>query len=308
MVAAFDEPFGNSSAIPTYFCAKLAADHGVRVLLGGDGGDELFAGNERYLTDKIFAVYDDVPVTLRAGLIEPALRVLPSAGVFGRAARYVRRAKMPGVERMMSFQFLQTHAASDVFEPDFVRALDGYSVLEIPTRHYGSARAGNHLDRLLYVDTKITLADNDLPKVTMMCEAMGVRSRYPFLDRSVAEFSGTLPLRLKIKGLNKRYLFKRAFRDLLPPEIIRKKKHGFGIPVANWFKSDRRLRELSRDALLSRRSLERGYVRRAFLAELFQRHEQDDSSYYGDTLWVCLAIELWHRQVVDEKATHASSV
>ena len=111
-----------------------------------------------------------------------------------------------------------------------------------------------------------------------------------------------MPARLKVKGLEKRYLFKRAFRNLLPGEIIRKKKHGFGIPVATWMKSDPRMRELSRDVLLSTRSYQRGYFRRQFIEDLFEKHERDDSStYYGDTLWTFLALELWHRQAVDEK-------
>ncbi len=116
----------------------------------------------------------------------------------------------------------------------------------------------------------------------------------------MAEFSGRIPARLKVKGFDKRYLFKRAFRNLLPIEIIKKKKHGFGIPVAQWMKSDRKMRELSRDVLLSARAFERGYFRREFIEDLFHKHEADESSYYGDALWSFLALELWHRQFVDE--------
>jgi asparagine synthase (glutamine-hydrolysing) len=130
----------------------------------------------------------------------------------------------------------------------------------------------------------------------------GIRTRFPFLHRSVAEFSGKIPARLKVKGLEKRYLFKRAFRNLLPVEIIRKTKHGFGIPVSDWMKSDPRMRELARDVLLSRRTAQRGYFRQSFIEELFRRHETDNTSYYGDTLWTFLTLELWHRQVVDEMA------
>ena len=175
-----------------------------------------------------------------------------------KARGYIRRANMRGVERMLSFQFLRTHAPADVFDGDFLRTLGNYSVLDIPSRHYAAATARDHLDRLLYVDMKITLADNDLPKVTRMSELAGVRTRFPFLDRSVAEFSGRIPARLKVKGLQKRYLFKQAFRNLLPAEILQKKKHGFGIPVALWMKSDARLRELTHDTLLSPKALQSG--------------------------------------------------
>src|SRR5262249_12296177 len=146
------------------------------------------------------------------------------------------------------------------------------------------APARNHLDRLLYVDVKITLADNDLPKVTCMSELAGIQARFPFLDRSVAGVSGRIPARLKVKRFQKRYLFKRAFRNLLAEEILRKKKHGFGIPVAGWMKSDARMRELVHDTLGSARAMERGYFRRAFIADLFHKHENEGAStYYGDT-------------------------
>ena len=303
IIRCFDEPFGNSSAIPTYFCARLAAQNGVQALLAGDGGDELFGGNTRYATDKVFEIYRRVPGIVRKGLIEPVLGFLPNKGALLRKTNgYVRRANITGVARMLSFQFLQTHAYGDIFEQDFVQALGGYTIVDIPAAHYAAAPASDHLDRLLYVDLKITLADNDLPKVTCVSELAGIRTRFPFLDRSVAEFSGRIPARLKLKGFEKRFLFKRAFRDLLPVEIIKKKKHGFGIPVANWMKSDKRMRELSRDTLLSTRAFGRGYFRRQFVEELFRRHDEDSSTFYGDTLWTFLALELWHRQLVDEPA------
>jgi len=303
MVRSFDEPFGNSSAIPTYFCAKVAAETGVKALLAGDGGDELFGGNERYRDDQIFQMYHSVPRIFRKGLIEPLLAVVPiKGGVFRRGRGYVRRANMPGIERMMSFQFMVTHRAHEIFEDQFVEALGGYSVMEVPSRYYAEAPARDHLDRILYADVKITLGDSDLPKVTCMAELAGVQTRYPFLDRTVAEFSGCIPANLKVKRLQKRYLFKKAFQKLLPPEIIAKKKHGFGIPVAPWLKSDRRLREWSRDVLLSRRFFERGYFRQSFIEDLLRKHETDDSTYYGDALWCFFVLELWHRQFVDVAA------
>jgi asparagine synthase (glutamine-hydrolysing) len=303
MVRCFDEPFGNSSAIPTYFCAKLAAEHGVKTLLAGDGGDELFGGNERYATDKIFEIYGMMPGALRKGLIEPLMTKLPvETGLIGRARRYIHRANMPGVERMLSFQFLRTHAIADIFDGDFLKRLGGYTILDIPHEHYRHASAIKHLDRLLYVDMKITLADNDLPKVTSMSELAGIQTRFPFLDRPVAEFAGHIPANLKVKGFQKRYLFKKAFRSLLPAEIIQKKKHGFGIPVATWMKSDPQMRELSRDVLLSSRAFERGYFQRPFIENLFRKHDADESSYYGDTIWTFLVLELWQRQFVDEPA------
>jgi asparagine synthase (glutamine-hydrolysing) len=302
MMRYFDEPFANSSAIPTYFCGRLAAQHGVKTLLAGDGGDELFGGNERYRTDKIFQFYHSIPGIFRKGLLEPLLNVMPEAGPLGMARRYVRRSNLSGFERFYSYNFLCAHPPREVFTTDFLAALDNYSVLELPAQYYNGAPARDHLDRLLYLDVKITLGDSDLPKVTRMSELAGITTRFPFLDRAVAEFSGRIPPRLKVKGFDKRYLFKRAFRNLLPIEVIQKKKHGFGIPVATWLKTDRRLREFSRDVLFSARAKERGYFKREFLEDLIRKHEGDDSTYYGDTLWSFFVLELWHLQFVDEPA------
>jgi asparagine synthase (glutamine-hydrolysing) len=302
MARCFDEPFCNASAIATYFCARLAAQNGVTTLLAGDGGDELFGGNERYAIEQIFEAYRFIPAWLRSSVIEPLVSLPIPMPLTRKARGYVRRAKLPGIERMLSFQFLRTHDASDIFEADFLRTLGDYSVIDIPSHHYAQARAGHHLDRLLYVDLKITLADNDLPKVTCMSDLAGVRTRFPFLDRLVAEFSGRIPARLKVRGLQKRYLFKRAFRTLLPAEIIQKKKHGFGVPVALWMKTDRGIRELAHDTLLSRRALERPYFRRPFIEEWFRKHEASDSADYGEALWTLLMLELWHRQVLDQPA------
>ena len=301
MVRYFDEPFGNSSAIPTYFCARLAAQHGVDVLLAGDGGDELFGGNERYLTDKLFEAYHRVPRLLRKGLVEPALACVPLRnGLVGMARSYVRRCNLPQPERFFSYNLLLANPSEEVFEQDFLQQLGDYSVLEIPSQYYWQGPAQDPLDRLLYVDVKMTLGDNDLLKVTRMSELAGIRPRFPFLDRAVAEFSGLIPAHLKVKGSQKRYLFKRAFRELLPAEVIQKKKHGFGIPVAAWMTSDRRMRELTHDVLLSSRTYERGYIRRSFVEDLFHKHETEDTVFYGDTLWTFLVLELWFRQFVDE--------
>lgn len=303
---AFDEPFGNSSAVPTYFCALLAKENGVEIMLAGDGGDELFGGNERYATDKIFQTYHSIPGVARKGLIEPLLAILPGQrGPLGRAKRYVWRANLPPMQRFMSFQFLSVCPPEMIFDGGMIDALAGYSILDVPTRYYNTAPASDHLDRLLYFDVKMTLGDSDLPKVTAMCDLAGVTPRYPFLDREVAELSGRIPSGLKVKGFEKRYLFKKAFANLLPQEIIKKRKHGFGIPVSTWLKTDRRFQELARDTLLSRRAAERGYFRSGLMEELFRRHAADPSPFYGDTLWTFLALELWHLRVVDVKARAA---
>jgi asparagine synthase (glutamine-hydrolysing) len=301
LVRSYDEPFGNSSAVATYFCTKLAADAGVRTLLAGDGGDELFGGNERYATDRIFTLYHDIPRWLRRRVIEPIAHLPVDVALARKARGYIRRATLPDADRMFSYHFLRAHALDEVFSEDFLQSLDGYDVLSLPRAHYAQAPADDHLNRLLYVDVKITLGDNDLPKVTAASELAGIRARFPFLDREVADFSGRIPPGLKVKRFEKRYLFKRAFRDLLPQEIIRKQKHGFGIPVAFWMKSDPEMRALAMDTLFSSRAQQRGYFRPGFVQDLFRKHDATTAPYYGDILWAILMLELWHREFVDRR-------
>jgi asparagine synthase (glutamine-hydrolysing) len=169
-------------------------------------------------------------------------------------------------------------------------------------RHFVSANAKSELNRLLYVDMKMTLADNDLPKVTRAAEMQGIDVRFPYLDRSLAEFAGSLPSNLKVRRLEKRYLFKKATASLLPREILQKKKHGFGLPIGMWLKTDPRFRQLARDVLLDSRTYQRGYFQRPFVEQLFKQLDSDDGVYFGDSLWLFLMLELWHRKHVEGAA------
>ena len=303
MVAAYDEPFGNSSAIPTYWCAKLAREHGVEVLLAGDGGDELFGGNERYREEQIFDFYQHIPTKARRWLIEPIVMGSPSKlGVVSKAQNYIRRSNNGNPERYCRWRLLRR------FPPDLVLGenmpiRNGHSDLLATMRsHYRSASASSELNRLLYVDIKMTLGDDDLPKVTRMSEIAGIRVRFPYLDHELAVFSGRLPAAMKVHLLEKRYLFKRATRDLLPKVIRKKKKHGFGLPIGFWLKSDPHWHGWAKEILYDPRTYQRGYFRREFVEKLFSEMKRDGTPYFGDLLWVFLVLELWHRQHVEVAA------
>jgi len=300
IVSAYDEPFGNSSAIPTYCCAALARVHGIEVLLAGDGGDELFGGNERYREEQIFALYKKVPDIARRWLIEPAVFGSPlKNGVFGKARKYIRLANMSNPDRYCRWRLLR------LFSPDLVLessmpVRNGHSdLLAIIRKYHDLAPASTELNRLLYIDVKMTLGDDDLPKVTRMAGLAGVRVRFPYLDHELAEFSGRLPAAMKVRGLEKRYLFKRATRNLLPETILRKKKHGFGLPIGFWLKSHPAWHAWAKEILYDPKTYQRGYFRRDFIEQLFRNMKQDDTPYFGDLLWVFLMLELWHRRHVE---------
>ena len=292
----YDEPFGNASVVPAYYCARMARESGVGVLLGGDGGDEIFGGNERYVTNLVFERYFLLPQALRTLLFEPLLAKLPALGPLYKASRYVRRANIPNPDRFFSYNLLAETDPAEIFQPEYLAQLDTNCFINLARSHYDQAAPAHDTDRLLYIDMKFTITDNDLRKVTQMVEAAGVRVRYPLLDRDLVDFTATIPPTLKVKWGKNRYIFKQAMEGFLPHEIIKKVKHGMGLPIAPWFKTDSRLSALLNDTLFSGVPRITEYVRPEFVDEMKSAFETDSTSYYGDNLWVLLILELWLRE------------
>jgi asparagine synthase (glutamine-hydrolysing) len=214
----------------------------------------------------------------------------------GKAKAYVRRSNIPNPERYSRWRLLQVFPSSEVLGHAMPH-VNGDNLASIRALHQ-AAPAHSELNRLLHIDMNMTLGDEDLPKVVRTADQNGVNVRFPYLHHSLAEFSGRLPVRLKVNGFEKRYLFKRATRGFLPREILEKKKHGFGLPIGIWLKTDPKLRAMSRDVLLSPVAYQRGYFRKEFIEKLMAHLEQDNTPYYGDLLWVFLMLELWHRKHV----------
>jgi asparagine synthase (glutamine-hydrolysing) len=294
IAAGFDEPFGNSSAIPTYFCLQMAKESGVKMMFAGDGGDELFAGNSRYADEQLFLPYDVLPASMRMFTQRLAYRI-PDVFPVAKIRRYIERAAEPNPDRFFHYQLFLHQNCDEFFTQDFKDGIDRHFALKIPRLHYHKTQGVAPVNRLLYMDLKMCIADNDLFKVNRMAEVTGVQVRYPYLDRDVAEATGRIPANLKLKGLQKRFIFKRAFGTLLPQEILRKKKHGFGLPVAQWLRSHRGFRELARSLVLDRSLMQRGYFRGAGLEALLRKHDVEQSDFYGSFIWNIMMLELWHR-------------
>ncbi|MGB8661288.1 MAG: asparagine synthase-related protein [Candidatus Acidiferrum sp.] len=300
IIEYYDEPFANSSALASYHCALLAKRNGIDTLLAGDGGDELFAGNERYATDKRFSIYQSVPKWLRHGIIEPLVSLLPSNGsALSLPRRYIRRANIPNPRRLFSYNVFLSTEPADIFEQDFLHQAPPNTWMQIAEAHFNDAQASSELNRMMHLDLKMILADNDLRKVSGTAEIAGVRVRYPLLDRRLAEFSGTIPTKLKLKGSQKRYIFKEAMRGILPEKVLFKKKHGFGVPIGNWFLQDSGLRALAQEVLNDPRTRQRGYFRAGFYDQVLDLHRRDHAAFYGEIIWYFIALELWHRQHLD---------
>jgi asparagine synthase (glutamine-hydrolysing) len=293
IAAEYDQPFGNSSAVPTYFCARLASEHGVERLLGGDGGDELFGGNARYARQHVFALYERIPGLLRERVIEPltSTSLAQSLPLVRKASSYVAQARQPMPGRYESYNLLERIGAEQLFVPDFLASVDRREPLAGMSKVWNEAHASTLINRMLALDLRYTLADNDLPKVTRTCDRAGVDVAFPLLDDAVVAFSARLAPSLKLRGTTLRYFFKRALKDVLPVEIVRKKKHGFGLPVGPWIASDPRLRSLAGDALASLGR--RGIIRQTFLDDLLTARLQEHPGYYGALVWVLMMLELW---------------
>lgn len=301
----YDEPFANSSAIGGYFCARLAKENGVSTLLAGDGGDELFAGNERYATDKRFSIYTALPRALRKQVVEPLVGMLPeTAGSLSLPRKYVRRANIPNPRRIFSYGLFLSSPPEQIFEPGFLEAAPPHSWMNIAQNHFDTGENRSELNRILYMDLKMTLADNDLRKVIGTAEMVGVRVRFPFLDQHLVELAARIPTKWKLKGFEKRYIFKRAMKDILPSKVLRKKKHGFGVPVSLWLLQDPRLESLMQDVMTDSKTRQRGYFKPGFIDDVIKRHRNEDAKNFGELLWYLMMLELWHREHFERKPDH----
>lgn len=289
----YDEPFANESAIPTYFCAKLAAADGYKAMLAGDGGDEIFGGNERYAKQKVFEAYHLLPELARKGLIEPLARLpgLSALPPVRKAQSYIRQANIPLPERMESYNFVYRQPLSDMFEADFLAQVDSRVPGEWLKEVYDRADSDSFINRMLHLDLKFTLADNDLRKVGGMTEAAGIEVRYPLLDDAMVDFSGEVPPDWKVKGQYLRWFFKKALTGFLPDEIINKSKHGFGLPFGVWAREYAPLRDRIDDRLADLKK--RQILRPAFIDHIRAEHMGGHATYFGRMVWNMMAMEEW---------------
>lgn len=294
IAGAYDEPFGNSSAIPVLFCARLAKQRGMHTLLAGDGGDELFAGNERYAKQQVFDIYSHVPGLLKSALIEPLLLGLPLSRLTPPTRKlrsYIEQARMPMPARMQSYNFLNRTPLESVFSGEFLQAVDTDHPVARLADTYNEVTDAGLLNRMLYLDWKITLADNDLRKVNRMCDLAGVEVRYPMLDDEVVALSTRVPSRVKLPRGKLRHYYKSALRDFLPQEVLTKSKHGFGLPFGHWLKKSPQLQDNIYGNLSSLKA--RGILAPQFLDELIDTHRAGHASYYGTMIWVLAVLEEW---------------
>jgi asparagine synthase (glutamine-hydrolysing) len=299
LVRHYGEPFADSSAVPSYYVAQMTRQH-VTVALNGDGGDECFAGYDRYLGSTMADRYQRIPRVLRTRLLEPLATLipdrLPRRHRLGQLKRFIKVAgeSRPGryIQWMSYFRPAQKQK---LYSPEFRSRLNEKEATAWLAERYGavSRNGRDALDAILALDIESYLPYDLLVKMDIASMANSLEARSPFLDHKVLEFTATLPAGMKIRGKTLKYLLKKSSRDLLPPEVLNRRKMGFGVPVGDWMRGD--LRPLLDDVLLSDESLQRGYFDPEHVRGLVAAHI-DGRQNNGDQLWALLWLELWHRE------------
>jgi asparagine synthase (glutamine-hydrolysing) len=294
LVHFFDEPFADSSAIPCYYLSELARRH-VTVALGGDGGDEVFAGYETYTAYKVASLYRGLPAGL-TGLIPPLVARLPvshrKVSFDYKAKRFIRSALLPA-ERAH-------YAWKEVFSDDMKRDLypagaggrleDPYGVFE---RQFSDCRTAAMLSRLQYVDQRVYLPDDILVKVDRTSMAHSLEVRVPLLDHKLVEFAATIPADMQLRGLRKKYLLKRVMTPRLPGAILNRRKGGFNVPVPSWLRNE--LHDYVRDVLSEKRLREQGFFSPSYVQGLIRDHDELRADY-SRNIWGLLIFALWYEQ------------
>jgi asparagine synthase (glutamine-hydrolysing) len=300
LVEHYGEPYADSSAIPTYYVARETRRH-VTVALNGDGGDECFAGYERYAAMRLAESYRRVPSLLRRGFVEPAFAMLPtsaaSRGPVRKAKRFVRAASLPAVERYLRWvSVFDTQAKDELYSDEFraeTRHLRSASFLE---PWFARANGAGVVDGALLADTMTYLPNDLLVKVDIASMAVSLEARSPFLDHHVIEFAASLPEHLKLRGRTTKYLLKKVLRKLLPEENLKRGKMGFGVPVGHWFRGS--MQNFLRETLLSERALRRGLFRPEVVRRVVDAHTEGKRDFTHQ-LWTLLMLELWFQRFID---------
>jgi asparagine synthase (glutamine-hydrolysing) len=294
----FGEPYADSSAVPTYFVSQITRE-GVTVALNGDGGDESFAGYERYLAHRLAGRIGRVPGLRRTA--SALARLLPDStdpcNRVRKARRFLGSLHQPMETRYGCWlTYFRPEAKERLYSEAFREQAGPTAGRPWLESLFAEAEGLDPVDASMSVDVRSYLPFDLLVKVDITSMANSLEARSPLLDHEVMELAARLPARYKLIGRTSKYLLKRAFADLLPSENVSRRKMGFGVPVGGWFRG--LLRGLLRDSLLSGRATARGYFRPAEVSRLVNLHLEGRADHTFQ-LWNLLMLELWHREVLE---------
>lgn len=300
IVQHFDEPFADSSAIPTYLVSQMARKH-VTVALSGIGGDEAFGGYPRYIGLQVSRYYEKLPLFVRKNILAPLIEQFPesteSVNIVGWLKRFTCGGILPMNERYLSWvSFFDNNSYNKLFTDELKKELSMNDPFETHREFLEKEGIADFFDRVFYLDVKTYLTDDLLTMGDRMSMANSLELRVPFCDHKLLEFSASIPYSIKIEGFRLKYLLKRAVSQLLPKEIITKRKQGFMIPLGSWLQTE--LKDLTLDLLSKRSVKKRNYFNWECVQWMLREHCEGRQNF-ADQIWALMTLEIWHRIYID---------
>ena len=301
LVYQYDEPFGDAANFPVYLISEFARKH-VKVVLAGEGGDELFGGYRRYAADLMAQRYQKLPGFITRSLVPSLVGAVPRLRRTKRIARTLPITD-PAVRYGAWLEVFSREMREELFQPEFQKEIDGYDPTW-PYLHYynlelNGPRSLDHLNRIMYVDLKTWLSDTYMEKVDKATMAVSLEGRLPFLDHRLVELAFQIPGKYKIRGTSTKMILKKAVKSLVPPEVLTKPKHGFAVPTDPWFRGE--LKDFVFQTLTDERARRRGYFNAPYIEKLYKLHSEG-KEVYDTALWFLLNFELWNRVYVDKQS------
>ncbi|MFH0774861.1 MAG: asparagine synthase (glutamine-hydrolyzing) [bacterium] len=296
----YDEPYSDSSCIPTYYLSQLTKQH-VTVALNGDGGDETFAGYERYLAYKLTSCYEKVPKFIRDGIFA-FLKAFPESSSrrdFIRGAkRFAEVMAEPSERRYIRWLSIFSNGLKDkIYSEEMKERMKSIDSVEIVAESFKRSGTNDLLDTLLFVDTMNYLPEVLMVKVDIASMAHSLECRSPFLDHKLVEFAASIPSNLKLKGKKTKYILKKALSGILPEKILNRGKMGFGVPLSFWFREE--LKDYARELLLCKKA-DRGYFEQKEIKNLLEEHISGRVNH-SYRIFSLIMLELWHQTFVDKR-------
>ena len=296
LVWHYNEPYADSSALPSYYVAKMTRQD-VTVALNGDGGDECFGGYERFMAARFAEYLKIVPGNLLRSIADRLPESLGLKDFRTRLKRFLLMASRPYRERHYNWvNVFRDGEKENLFSEEFKREIGNRSSFYYLNNAFDECKSKDVVDLVMSTDIKTNLLDDLLVKMDIATMANSLEGRSPFLDHKVMEFAASIPSNMKIKGTRLKYILKKALKNKLPDEILGRGKMGFGVPLDSWFRGE--LKDYSHEMLLSDKCIKRGYFKREALKSILDRHSSGKVNN-GARIWSLLFLELWHRMFVD---------
>jgi len=300
LVEHYGEPFADSSAIPSYYVSRETRAF-VTVALNGDGGDEAFAGYQRYAAMNLAQRYANLPGALRNGVIANVVNALPGfearPNPLRKAKRFVSAASMPTVERYLRWvSAFDEEAKRNLYSEDFRHQTSSFRTASILEPWFAKANGAGIVDASLLTDTMTYLPNDLLVKMDIASMTVSLEARSPFLDHHLLEFAASLPENLKLRRLTTKYLLKRVLRKLVPAENLNRSKMGFGVPIGHWFRGA--MQPFLRETLLSEKARARGLFKPEIVLQIIDQHVEGRNDH-SHRLWSLLMLELWFQRFID---------